>query len=373
MGSVFEPEAPVQYAEAIPQREIPSETGAQLGPVQRVSPEPEATPEPTETVKPDLAEGIRALQTSSLPKPVRPELSDIQSQTKTMAPDFKSREDSLKQLSAQREAAMAQMPNLSQEGIAALQEARQRRKDLLEQEKKYDTFRRIGALGRSMYTRGPEYDLINQAIAKREEADIAADLNHQQAVLKLKEAEQNRQLGKFDRSEELIKQGIALDTTAAKVNADNFKSLANLAGDVFGAEARMFSDAMNRRSAEAIAMADLASKARLTGDAELTRNIGLLQARLNDANSKINQELETDRKMLSVRMMGFDKAKPEEKAELMRLQQDFLAKLQQAERRYNVPSLKQQLLKLENKSLGADALRQSPSTKRFDSSGNPIQ
>jgi Skp family chaperone for outer membrane proteins len=135
----------------------------------------------------------------------------------------------------------------------------------------------------------------------------------------------------------------------------------------------MFSDAMNRRSAEAIAMADLASKARLSGDAELTRNIGLLQARLNDANSKINQELETDRKMLSVRMMGFDKAKPEEKAELMRLQQDFLAKLQQAERRYNVPSLKQQLLKLENKSLGTDAPRQAPSTKRFDSSGNPIQ
>lgn len=372
LKSIGQPETPVKYVEPIPVREIPSETGAQLGaePVQvkREAPEPEVQPKPAE----DFTSGIMALQSQAAPRPVEPKLSDIQAQAREMSPDFKSREKALRELAAEREAAMGQMPSLSQEGIAALQEARQRRKDLLEQERKYDTFRRIGALGQSFYTRGPEYQLATQAIAKREEADIAADLAHQQAVLKLKEAEQNRQLGRFDRAEELLKQGIALDTTAAKIDADNFKALAGLAGDVFGAQARMFSDSMNRRSAEAIAIAELASKAKVSGDQRLIQNIGILQSRLNDANNKINQELESERKMLSIRMMGVDKANEKEKAEILKLQQDFVNKLTQAERRYNVPSLKQQLLRLEEQSLGTSRPAAPSSTMKFDRSGNPI-
>lgn len=362
----------VKYVQPLPEREISSETGAQLGaepvPVKREAP----APEPQQRSEEDFTKGIMALQSQAAPRPAEPKLSDIQSQARGMSPDFKSRETALKELASQREAAMAQMPSLSQEGIAALQEARQRRKDLLEQERKYDTFRRIGALGQSFYTKGPEYQLINQAIAKREEADISADLAHQQAVLKLKEAEQNRQLGRFDRAEELLKQGIALDTTAAKVDADNFKALAGLAGDVFGAQARMFSDSMNRRSAEAIAIAELASKAKLSGDQRLIQNIGILQSRLNDANNKINQELESERKMLSIRMMGVDKANEKEKAEILKLQQDFINKLTQAERRYNVPALKQQLLRLEEQSLGTSRPAAPSSTMKFDRSGNPI-
>lgn len=375
LKSIGEPEPPVQYAEPIPVREIPSETGAQFGPepvqVKREAPAPE--PEVQKKPEEDFTKGIMALQSQAAPRPAEPKLSDIQSQARGMSPDFKSRETALKELASQREAAMAQMPSLSQEGIAALQEARQRRKDLLEQERKYDTFRRIGALGQSFYTKGPEYQLINQAIAKREEADISADLAHQQAVLKLKEAEQNRQLGRFDRAEELLKQGIALDTTAAKVDADNFKALAGLAGDVFGAQARMFSDAMTRRSAETIAIAELAAKAKISGDEQLSRNINLLQARLNDANNRINQELEAERKMLAIRMMSVDKANEKEKAEILKLQQDFVNKLTQAERRYNVPSLKQQLLRLEDQSLGTSRPAAPSSTMKFDRSGNPIR
>lgn len=363
----------VQYVQPLTEREIPSDTGAQLGakPVQvsREAPEPEVQKKPEE----DFTKGIMALQSQAAPRPAEPKLSDIQSQARGMSPDFKSRETALKELASQREAAMAQMPSLSQEGIAALQEARQRRKDLLEQERKYDTFRRIGALGQSFYTKGPEYQLINQAIAKREEADISADLAHQQAVLKLKEAEQNRQLGRFDRAEELLKQGIALDTTAAKVDADNFKALAGLAGDVFGAQARMFSDAMNRRSAEAIAIAELAAKAKLAGDERLSRNINLLQARLNDANEKVKNELKLDSQLLSIRMMGVNKANEKEKAEILKLQQEFLQKQEETERRYNVPSLKQQLLRLGDQSLGTSRPAAPSPTMKFDRSGNPIR
>lgn len=107
------------------------------------------------------------------------------------------------------------MPDLNAEGIAALEAANRAREEMLAKQRADDKFNRRIALYDEMS--GKDRSAWGRTVAAQQARDQAAnqaDLLHKQAVIKLREAQQAKQLGQFDRALAFEKEAAELENKA---------------------------------------------------------------------------------------------------------------------------------------------------------------
>lgn len=121
----------------------------------------------------------------------------------------------MQEIERQRSEAVKGMRDLNAEGIAALEEANRARQEMLAKQRADDKFNRRISLYREMS--GRDTDAYNRTVAAqqaRDQAAAQAELMHRQAVLKLREAQQAKQLGQFDRALAFEKEAAELENKA---------------------------------------------------------------------------------------------------------------------------------------------------------------
>lgn len=121
----------------------------------------------------------------------------------------------MQEIERQRSDLLKSMPDLNAEGIAALEAANRAREDMLAKQRADDKFNRRIALYDEMS--GKDSSAWSRAVANQQARDQAAnqaDLLHKQAVIKLREAQQAKQLGQFDRALGFEKEAAELENKA---------------------------------------------------------------------------------------------------------------------------------------------------------------
>lgn len=168
------------------------------------------------------------------------------------------REARMRGILSDREKMAAGMADLSAEGIAALQEANRARQELLSKQRGDDKFNRQMALLRGFQGDRAAYDRAVAGQQARDEAANQAQLMHQQAVLKLREAQQAKQLGQFDRAMAFEQQAAELEgkartsaleaqRIAASLATDEYSGLVSLRGQDIQAREGELNRAQNER------------------------------------------------------------------------------------------------------------------------------
>ena len=336
-----------------------SDTGAQLPPDAK----PPAQARPAFTIERSPPEP----PVPSVPVGVTPQRPDVSKLGQGIAglPNYTAQEQRLRKLAEEEEAARARMPDLESQGIAALQQAEQDRRRLLEKQREGDFLKKFIAFGRDLYTRGNEYGVVKRGFELRDQQDVEARLNNEKAILELRRAAQARDLGKFDRQRALEKDAIALSTQAGQnlINAAQIEG--RLIGDMYSAEVKALSDARVTNAqlvSRAMEIREMAANRRLTGISSAATQA---QAKLVDMLTKLNTQEEARFPMLKIlRMTPADKLKDEDRAVL----RDALAWRKGEEAKLDLKGAEEQL----------DALRtrlmmEIGGNIRFDSSGQPIQ
>jgi hypothetical protein len=121
----------------------------------------------------------------------------------------------MQEIERQRSEMAKGMPDLNAEGIAALEATNRAREEMLAKQRSDDKFNRRMGLYRELG--GRDRDAYNRTVAAqqaRDQAAVQADLLHRQAVLKLREAQQAKQLGQFDRALGFEKEAAELENKA---------------------------------------------------------------------------------------------------------------------------------------------------------------
>ena len=121
----------------------------------------------------------------------------------------------MQDIERQRGELQKSMPDLNAEGIAALEAANRARQEMLTKQRGDDKFNRRMALYKEMG--GQDTSAWNREVANQQARDQNAnyaDLLHKQAVLKLREAQQAKQLGQFDRALAFEKEAAELENKA---------------------------------------------------------------------------------------------------------------------------------------------------------------
>ena len=156
-------------------------------------------PAPTDRAEPSVA----------LPAaPVAPTVEGMLAQARAIAPDTNEKSiKELQELRGREERFREGMENIEQQGIAAIQSAAQERRAAAQRTREDDNLRRFLSAMRSIRTGGDEYVKTLDALDQRDALSRQAEQNEQLAILKFKEAEQNRKLGKFDRERTDILKG----------------------------------------------------------------------------------------------------------------------------------------------------------------------
>jgi hypothetical protein len=358
--------APVQGLPDVLPREIPSETGAQLG----------ATPVKRDTAgstppSPPKEDGIAALQAQLAglqgQRPKAPTIQDVISQAKGAVASPESGIERIRKISDERERAIEGMPNLEREGIAALEEAKAARKALLQKRREDDAYDTLRAFFRGLYTRGNEFDVARMGIKARDEQDALADLNHANSILKLKQAEQARQLGKFDRQEALEKEALSQMDKYSDNVAKSMQVTGTLLANVYNTDAQYVSQTLNRQAQQLIELAKLRQLYGQQEDTRQVQRITTLQSQLTNATKSVNDEMQKKfGPLLSILSVAKpeDLNKPEMQTQIARYKTEFA----NAQERFNIPELERVL-----QSEMSRYTRVESNVLRFDKSGKPVQ
>ena len=206
--------------------------------------------------------------------------------------EAKKQEAARRQIAAEKEAAIKGMPDLNEQGIAALRRAEAERRRLLGIDQSDDSRRRWAGIFRGWGGDRDAYDRILTGIANRDAAANQAQLNAEQAELKLREAQQAKALGKFDRAKELEAEVAELYDKARKNALQAQQIEATLASNKYATEANIYST----KVASADRAAELAQRAQIEGarlkqQAEQNGQMQLAN-RINAANITVSSAIE---------------------------------------------------------------------------------
>jgi hypothetical protein len=219
------PQAPREYQGTPDVREGVENLYARLYPERR---QPAAAP--TERAEPSVA---------IPPAPVVPTVASIMEKVATMFPDQTPAQiQRLRELREEEEKARAGMANIEQEGIAAIQASAQERRAASQRTREDDNLRRFIAFANSVRYGNNAYVDTLTSLDQRDALERKADQEEKMAILKLKEAEQNRKLGRFDRERADLTASNALirDSQTTRQHAINI--VGTLDANVFGAQSR---------------------------------------------------------------------------------------------------------------------------------------
>jgi hypothetical protein len=212
----------------------------------------------------------------------------------------------LRDIEEARAAAKAKMPDLNERGIAALQRAEAERKRLAEIDRSDDERRRWAGVFRGWGGDRDAYDRILTGIASRDSAANQAQLQFDQAQIKLQQAQQAEALGQFDRKAALEKEAAELMTKARKNALDAQQIAANLATSQFSTEANIFGtkSSAQQRGLDREQQAKFETEklkiegAKLKQQAEQNNQMQLAN-RINAANITVNSAIEKMEKTLA--------------------------------------------------------------------------
>jgi hypothetical protein len=212
----------------------------------------------------------------------------------------------LRDIEEARAAAKGKMPDLNERGIAALQRAEAERKRLGEIDRSDDERRRWAGVFRGWGGDRDAYDRILTGIASRDSAANQAQLQFDQAQIKLQQAQQAEALGQFDRKAALEKEAAELMTKARKNALDAQQIAANLATSQFSTEANLFNtkSSAQQRGLDREQQAKFETEklkiegAKLKQQAEQNNQMQLAN-RINAANITVNSAIEKMEKTLA--------------------------------------------------------------------------
>lgn len=218
----------------------------------------------------------------------KPDYQKILSETPE-SPESIARRQEKDKLRRERLGIAQAQEDLSARGIEALGRAKKDREQLLESARSRDTYERLNALFTSMRTLGNEVGNTQRAIQAREEAVVSANLLHEESVLKLKQAQQARQLGLKDQEIQLIDAAEADEKKAQELLRADAKIKAEFAKSVYEAESREMTHARDRANATSLRLAELKQQAQKAEDDRETRRLIGLQARLTSAQDSLTR------------------------------------------------------------------------------------
>jgi hypothetical protein len=175
--------------------------------------------------------------------------------------EARKREAIRRKIAAEKEAAIKGMPDLNEQGIAALKRAEEERRRLLGVDQSDDSRRRWAGIFRGWGGDRDAYDRILTGIANRDAAANQAQLNFDQAQLKLREAQQAKALGQFDRAEKLEAEIAELYDKANTNKLQAQQIEASLASNKYATDASIY----NTKVTDAAKTADRIQQARLEG------------------------------------------------------------------------------------------------------------
>ena len=220
--------------------------------------------------------------------------------------------------------------DLAAQGIAALQRSEGERKRLLEQQKSEDSFNALMALARSFRTRGNEFMAYNASIKARDEADRMATLSHEDAVLKLKQAQQAREMGDLELEKKLKDEAIKSDQDEKKYRLEVAKATATLTGTTYTADVHAATSAANRAQEYKFKIKELEDKATERRDLKLRDQISLTGQRIAKVYKDLDDEIAKQYPLYNMtKNKAFDKLTPDEKsmlASVKRLREQIEAK-----------------------------------------------
>lgn len=317
-------------------------------------------------------------------------LPDIMQEARgQVSPEYKEAVKTVQQKQQEELALRQARPDLEKEAAEALTRADTERKRLLELKRSTDTFNRLNALFTSLYTRGNEVEAAEKAMMAREEGAIAAQLAHDQAIIKLKEAKEARKLGDAEKATAFAKD--ALNHHQTEMNIIN--KMADMSAKLEGDRATAATAERKIESSERLGVAQLLSdattkleQARIRAADAKERNA----LRMKDAEDEVERKKLADKNREITSVQNFIKDLTSQLAGLetkygaitklpaaMQKQPEFA---EQAARfnsdRQRLESQIQQAERRLNTLLGNEApVRSAPSGPRqlYDASGNPIR
>lgn len=193
---------------------------------------PRAPVTTTAPARPSAPRGVADLLPTDLKAPTT--ASVIEEAKRLLPDDVAPYEARMREIAKQREAKIKGMPDLAQEGIAAIQRSAEEREALRAKQAEGDMIGRTRAFFQSLGSRGDSYETFEKGVQAREEANRVAKLNEAQAILKLREAQQARALGEFDRAEALEKEIMGHREKARTAMTQMAQVTGQLASSVYG-------------------------------------------------------------------------------------------------------------------------------------------
>lgn len=249
------------------------------------------TPPPPDRTKPGTGAGIAAALPPTQPAAqpsARPDYAKILEETPESA-ESKARRAELDRLRKERLGIAKGQEDLSARGIEALGRAKKDRDQLLESARSRDTYERLNSLFMSMRSLGNEVGNTQRAIQAREEAAISANLLHEESVLKLKQAQQARELGMKDQEIQLIQAAQADEQKAQELRRTDAKIKAELAKSAYEVDTREMTHARDRAHAAALKIAELKQHAQKAEDDRELKRVISLQTRLTSAQDSLTR------------------------------------------------------------------------------------
>jgi hypothetical protein len=308
----------------------------------------------------------------------KPDYQKILSETPE-SPESIARRQEKDKLRRERLGIAQAQEDLSARGIEALGRAKKDREQLLESARSRDTYERLNALFTSMRTLGNEVGNTQRAIQAREEAVVSANLLHEESVLKLKQAQQARQLGLKDQEIQLIDAAEADEKKAQELLRADAKIKAEFAKSVYEAESREMTHARDRANATSLRLAELKQQAQKAEDDRETRRLIGLQARLTSAQDSLTRaKAQVDQQVKNSE--AYKAIEPIEKMVAMGAkptpeQEKKLADFRAGRERLEAQTLQRFYAQLDaiSKELGLESPVQAPATRTYDSSGKFIK
>ena len=254
--------------------------------------------------------------------------------------EAKKQEAARRHIAAEKEAAIKGMPDLNEQGIAALRRAEAERRRLLGIEQSDDSRRRWAGIFRGWGGDRDAYDRILTGIANRDAAANQAQLASEQAELKLREAQQAKALGKFDRAEKLEAEVAELYDKANKSKLQAQQIEATLASNKYATEANIYStkvasaDKAAERAQQALLEgAKLKQQAEQNGQMQLANRINAANITVSSAIEKMNRDLE---KTFGLNKKLFEMMKPEDVKNQPQLVEGYKKYLEKSDEIYRI-------------------------------------
>jgi hypothetical protein len=289
------PPRPPSYTPYAAVLESEFQRGAEAGPSPRAEPQvapPEAPPKPapaetrpaTPSV-PSAPSGIAAVAPRT-----RKTFEDIY---KGVPEDAEAKKDmqAREEINRRMLEARRRQADLAQEGIAAIGRSEAERKRLLELERSRDAFNSFIKLTQALPTGGDQYINYKNSMKARDEADRVATLASQEAVLKLKQAQQAREMGDLEMEKKFLDEAAAYKKQVDDARMAKAKAIATFEQNLIPAEIQAETAAANRAQELKLKVDELKAKAAERRDLKLRDQISINGQRVSKAYADLEKSI----------------------------------------------------------------------------------